>query len=101
QAALRDEWEDYYAFTLEPQHMADFEMANHFMSTHPDSPFVQRLTVQLPLPDVRNVLRGRELTIERGSGIESRAIADDELRALLATLFALDLPDDLRLPSTV
>src|SRR5262245_61649611 len=41
-------WNDLYAFSLEPQHPADFEMANYYASTHPDSRFVQTLTVQLP-----------------------------------------------------
>ena len=36
-------WADLYAFTLEPQYPADYEMANHYTSTHPSSRFVQAL----------------------------------------------------------
>ena len=40
-------WIDLYAFTFEPQFPVDYEMANHFTSTHPSSPFTRTLTVQL------------------------------------------------------
>jgi len=36
-------WIDMYVFTLEPQHPIDFEVANHYTSTHPSSRFVQTL----------------------------------------------------------
>ena len=98
QGRLGDNWEDYYAFTLEPYEMADFEMANHYVSTHPDSPFVQRLTVQRPLPDVRHVLRGRELSTETEDGVESRLIGDDELPRLLSKTFALEIGEDIVIP---
>jgi N-hydroxyarylamine O-acetyltransferase len=41
QSLRDDEWIDLYAFTLEQQEMADYEMANHYVSTHPNSRFVQ------------------------------------------------------------
>ena len=50
---------DLYAFTLEPHYAVDFEMANHFTSTHPRSPFLQTLVVQRSWPDRRVILRGR------------------------------------------
>ena len=34
---------DAWVTTLEPDHPVDFEMANHFVSTHPASPFRSRL----------------------------------------------------------
>jgi N-hydroxyarylamine O-acetyltransferase len=43
-------WGNLYSFTLEPQTLEDFEMANHYTATHPDSPFVRTLIVQLPTP---------------------------------------------------
>src|SRR5579872_1213297 len=50
-------WQDLYVFTLEPQHPVDFELPNHYVSTHPDSRFVQTLTVQSVAPESRRVLR--------------------------------------------
>jgi N-hydroxyarylamine O-acetyltransferase len=97
---LRDgDWIDMYAFTLEPQEMADYEMANHYVSTHPKSRFVQTLTAQLPGTQVRYVLRDRELTQDRGSSeAATRTIAgDEELLAVLAVRFNLHLPPGTRL----
>jgi N-hydroxyarylamine O-acetyltransferase len=83
-------WQDLYAFTLEPQFPADFEVANHYTATHPSSPFVQTLTVQLPGPEAYTILRNRELTIERDGAVDRRTIDDDEaLLQVLAKTFGL------------
>jgi N-hydroxyarylamine O-acetyltransferase len=97
--SLRDGgWLDLYAFTLEPQEMADYEMANYWMSTHPSSRFVQMLTAQLPGVEVRYVLRNHELTQDRGSTTTTRTLADnDELLAVLGELFGLRLDPGTRL----
>ncbi|MBL8492534.1 MAG: arylamine N-acetyltransferase [Rhodocyclaceae bacterium] len=93
-------WQDLYAFGLEPQETADFEMANHYVSTHPESRFVRTLTVQLPTPTARWTLRNRELVQDTGARADSRLLADDaEVRAVLAGLFQLPWPADLRLPA--
>jgi N-hydroxyarylamine O-acetyltransferase len=90
-------WTDLYAFSLEPQHPADFEMANYYVSTHPESRFVQTLTVQLSTPEARYLLRNRELTIDRGDTTQSRELADDdELLAVLAETFGLRFPAGTR-----
>jgi N-hydroxyarylamine O-acetyltransferase len=96
--SLRGEaWGDLYAFTLEPQHPIDFEVANHYTSTHPDSRFVQMLIAQRPLPDHRVILRNRELTVDRGDTADRRVIAsDEELLAVLAGEFDLHLPPGTR-----
>jgi N-hydroxyarylamine O-acetyltransferase len=92
-------WMDLYAFTLEPQQLPDFEMANYFVSTHPDSPFVRTLTAQLLSPTVRYALRGRVLTEDRGGEIATRTLAaDDELGAVLSQTFGVELPAGLTLP---
>ncbi len=97
--SLRDgAWLDLYAFTREPQEFVDYEMANHYVSTHPSSRFVQTLTVQLPGVEVRQVLRDRELTQDRGSITTTRTIAsNEELLAVLAEIFGLRLEPGTRL----
>ena len=90
-------WTDLYAFTLEPQHAVDYEMANHFTSTHPESRFRRTVTAQLAAPGVRRVLRGGELTIDDGGGVTRRAVADDELLAVLDESFGLRLPEGTRI----
>jgi N-hydroxyarylamine O-acetyltransferase len=98
--SLRPEgWLDLYAFTLEPNFPVDYEVSNHFTSTYPDSPFRQGPTVQRQTPDARYILRGRQLTIQRGDATEVREIGDDDefLRILSAT-FGLDFAPGTRFP---
>lgn len=87
-------WTDLYAFTLEPQFPIDYEMANWFTSTYPDSIFLRLLLVQSPRPETRYRLRNREFTVEQaGRRDETRTIKDeDELLALLAETFGLVFP---------
>lgn len=96
--SLRDgAWQDLYVFTLEPQYPIDFEMANHYVSTHPASRFVQTLTAQKQSPDVCYLLRNRELTIIRGRETSASQISDDEeLLRVLAEKFSLFFPPGTR-----
>ena len=91
-------WGNLYSFTLEPQTPADCDMANHYTSTHPDSPFVHTLTAQLPTPEARHVLRNRELTVDRGGGdIVRRTLRDDdEILQVLDGTFGLRFPAGTR-----
>ncbi|HSE00539.1 MAG TPA: arylamine N-acetyltransferase [Burkholderiales bacterium] len=90
-------WTDLYSFSLEPQLAVDFEPANHYTATHPDSRFVRTLTVQLPTPEVRYRLRNRELVLDRGGTVTRRELADDdELLSVLAEVFGLRFPAGTR-----
>ena len=90
-------WTDLYSFTLDPCLAVDFEPANHYTATHPDSRFVRTLTAQLPTPEVRYRLRNRELVLDRGAGVTRRVLADDEeLLAVLAEMFGLHFPAGTR-----
>lgn len=92
-------WVDLYGFTLEPQLPIDYEVANHYTSTHPDSRFRKTLTVQLTSPQARTVLRNRELLIDTGGTATSRVVtSDEEIRRLLEETFGLPAPPDLRIP---
>ena len=88
-----DRWLDLYAFTLEPQELVDYEMATHFIATHPASPFTYRLTAQLSTAQTRWVLRNRELATHRGAQRSLRLLRDDEeLLAVLRLNFGLHFP---------
>jgi N-hydroxyarylamine O-acetyltransferase len=90
-------WQDLYVFTLEPHHPIDFEMANHYVSTHPASRFVQTLAVQKQSPGGCYLLRNRELTLIEGGTTSVRQIGDDELLlAVLAETFGLEFPPGTR-----
>jgi N-hydroxyarylamine O-acetyltransferase len=96
QSRQGDGWSDLYVFGPEPQHRVDFEVANYYVSTHPSSRFTQTLTVQLPTPEARYVLRGRELVIDRGRGREARAVEEGDLLGVLRETFGLAFPPGTR-----
>jgi N-hydroxyarylamine O-acetyltransferase len=91
-----DEWEDLYAFTVDPVHPVDYVMASWFTSTFPTSPFVTSLTAQRIRADARHILRNLTYTITRGRDVETREIARADLVALLRGAFGLDVPADAR-----
>ncbi len=97
QSSRGERWEDLYAFTLEPQHRVDYELASHYTATHPASKFTQVATAQRIAPDVRYTLRNRDYTEDRGTGIVQRTLADDdEVLRVLAGTFGLEFPPGTR-----
>ena len=73
----------------------DFEMANHYTSTHPASPFTKMLLARAYVPGGEVRIFNREVTLP---GAESRPLADrTELRAMFAEHFGFDLPELLAL----
>lgn len=89
-------WIDLYSFTFEPQYPVDEEMANHFTSTHPSSPFTRTLTAQLCAPERSLILRGRKLIEETPTGETASEVRDDELLDVLAERFTLSFPPGTR-----
>jgi N-hydroxyarylamine O-acetyltransferase len=91
------EWNDLYAFTLEPHHPVDYEMANWFTSTHPSSPFVQNLTAQRIRKDQRAVLRNRDFALtENGAGRTETVRDPEHLLEILGRHFGLSFPAGTR-----
>ncbi|MGD8817493.1 MAG: arylamine N-acetyltransferase [Acidobacteriota bacterium] len=89
-------WRDLYAFVAESRHPIDFEVANWFTSTHPESRFVVTLTVQLATPAARHVLTNLDYTRSTPDGEEVHKIERGELMGLLAERFGIELPADSR-----
>ena len=80
----------------------DYEPANWYTSTHPDSRFVQTLTAQMPTPEVRYLLRNRELSVFTADGLTTVPLATDaELLTTLAEKFRLRVPPGPWLPAGV
>lgn len=99
QSLIRGAWQDLYAFTLEPHYPIDFEMANHYVSTHPASRFVQTLVVQRQTIDTCHWLRNREHSVVRGDDVQVRTLqSDDELLRVLDETFDIALPPGSRFP---
>jgi N-hydroxyarylamine O-acetyltransferase len=89
-------WTDLYAFLPEPRYPVDFEAANWYTSTWPQSRFVLSLTAQRATPDVRIVLRNLTLTISDSRGTRTRDLARADLVPMLRDTFRLDIPTDAR-----
>jgi N-hydroxyarylamine O-acetyltransferase len=88
--------------SLEPQFPVDFELANHYVSTFPGSPFVTRLMIRALTPDGRVSAMNRDVTVLRNGVAEKHQLADrTALRQLMAAYFGFDLPeiDGVRVPS--
>ncbi|WP_257306425.1 arylamine N-acetyltransferase family protein [Geothrix campi] len=89
-------WEDLYAFRAEERFPPDFEMANHYTSTYPESRFVKTLTAQLSGPEVRRILRNRAYAEIRGDKIEGRELAPEEVIPLLREVFGIEVMEEAR-----
>lgn len=93
-------WKDLYAFDLQPQLPVDYEVANHFTSTWPRSPFVKHVTVQVPGLEERALLWERFFVVQRPDGEVRIEVSDPEqLLAILADRFGLAFPEGTRFPA--
>lgn len=96
QSFRNEAWEDVYAFRAEERFPVDFEMANHFTSTHPESRFVKTLTAQLAGTEVRRILRNRGYAEIRGEAVEGWELAPGEVIPTLRDVFGIDVPEGAR-----
>ena len=103
QASIQDDWRSLYKFDLQEQCLADYEMANWYLSNHPDSPFVTGLVAAKAGLDCRFSLRNAELAVHYLSGeTERRRLATSaELRATLEQVFRITLPEAPELRPTL
>lgn len=72
----------------------DFEVANHWCSTHPASPFVNRLMLRAMIPGGRLTVMNRDATIRANGATERFELADRAaLRRLLRDTCGFDCPE--------
>jgi N-hydroxyarylamine O-acetyltransferase len=92
-----DRWRRAYVFDLTPQLPADYEMANWYTSTHPESLFTKVLIAERLCPEVRRNLVNTWLTERwRDGRVEDRIIASAaELGEVLDQLFDLEPPEPI------
>lgn len=95
---LRDKegWRDLYAFVPEPRYPIDFEVANWYTSTHPESRFVLTLTAQRSSREARHVLHNLTYTCSTPDSEESHEIGRGELVGFLAERFGIEVAADAR-----
>lgn len=94
-AQVDAEWRGLYRFTLEPNSAEDHEMANWYVSTHPDSNFRSALYVARHPPGKRLTLLGREFTTRDclSGTAETRTLDHpEEIATVLERDFQIRLP---------
>jgi N-hydroxyarylamine O-acetyltransferase len=111
-ARERDDWVLYatrdgaqipaWVSAMRAEYPIDFEVANHFTATHPDSMFRNWILASAVTPDGRVNVLNRDVTHLRAGKITKAELPDrTTLRALLVEHFGFDLPDveALRVPA--
>lgn len=95
QADLRGTWQTLYRFVPEPHPEIDYTVANHYVSTWPQSKFVQHLIASRVDGHRRLTLRDREFHVRRlGEEPESHVLRDGaEVCTVLADAFHIRVPD--------
>ena len=95
QALMAGAWGTLYRFTLHPQLPVDFEYANWFVSTHPDSFFVNNVIAAIPGEGCRYTLFNREFRTRWPDGrVETQLLEDENgLAAKLQERFGISAPD--------
>ena len=99
QALLGEDWVPLYRFTMEPQALIDYEAANWYTATHPQSLFTNHLVVCRPDEGVRYSLMNDRLTVRPlGREPETRQLANvDELVTALRDLFLVEVSAEDRI----
>jgi N-hydroxyarylamine O-acetyltransferase len=97
---LGDRWEHIYRVVSLPRVDAEYEMANWFTGSHPQSPYLNNMIAARPGPNkTRLTLFNARFNVRHASGqVERRTLQDEaEYRSVLANEFGLKLSDgDLR-----
>ena len=103
QAQLGGVWKPLHRFDLQPQLLPDYEVANWYVSTHPQSRFVNNLTVAMPGPGRRYALFNNAFAVHHlgGPSEQRRLSGAREIRALLEEVFGLTLPTDPELDTAL
>jgi N-hydroxyarylamine O-acetyltransferase len=90
EAELAGRWAPVYRLLPSPQLDADYELANWYTATHPQSHFRHRLIVTRTTSEARHALLGARLTVRGVDGAAERRLLDaDEIERELAERFLL------------
>jgi len=85
---------DAWTSGLDDDNWIDFEVANHWFSTHPASPMRQRLMLRAMTPRGRVTVMNRDVTVRSGGTVHTFQLENrKELQRLLRDTFSLDLPE--------
>ena len=97
-AKVAGEWRPMYLFDLQRQEDIDYTVGNWYVSTHPESPFAQRLMVARTGDGWRKTLNNGSFAVHHiGSDSERRDVVDvGELIGLMQREFDLQVPESPR-----
>ena len=92
-ARIGKQWQDLYRITLEPFLPVDYETANWYVSTHPESRFVNGLICCRPDRNGRHTLNNNRYSRYLPGQVPQAAElhSADELLALLRDIFLIDI----------
>jgi N-hydroxyarylamine O-acetyltransferase len=95
QTKIGQSWQSLYRFDLQEQFQADYEVANWYQCTYPNSQFTANLMVARTAPGRRYALRNNELSVHHLEGPSERRVLRTaaELRGALSDTFGLILAD--------
>jgi len=97
EAEIAGRWAPVYRLLPSPQLDADYELANRYTATHPESHFRHRLIVTRTTPEARHVLLGGRLTVcSAGGEVDRRFLDAGEIERELAERFLLPVEPDWR-----
>ncbi len=91
------DWLALYEVLPEPQLAIDYDLANWFTATHPNSPFRRNLMVTRVTPQARYALLDNRFTVRKPGGeTEQRMLDAAQLEQTLADVFGLPVEPDWR-----
>jgi len=95
EALMAGQWGVLYRFTLNAQQPVDFEHANWYTATHPDSFFANNVIAAIPGEGVRYTLFNKEFRTRRPDGaVETRVLEDAKaLAVVLREKFGISISD--------
>lgn len=96
QSQLGDKWEHIYRVVPHPRFDAEYEIANWYTGSHPDSPYLNNIIAARPgLERTRLTLFNARLNIRDDAGRVERRLLDgeSEYREVLEKLFGVFLTD--------
>jgi N-hydroxyarylamine O-acetyltransferase len=95
QAMVDNAWRSLYAFDLQEQVLADYEVVNWYLCNNPSSHFVTGLIAARPDRERRYALRGNQFAVHHATGETERRLltSTGELRRALEDTFRVTLPE--------
>jgi N-hydroxyarylamine O-acetyltransferase len=97
EALVAEAWAPLYRLTRSPLLDVDYELANWYTATHPNSRFRHQLIVTRTTPAARHVLAGPRLTIRSPDGaVEQRLLDANEIEQELRERFGLPVEPEWR-----